>query len=699
MTRTFAFPAGIALVAVAGAVLALGARPERPSLPRREPFRAAPLSHQDCQSCHPRQTAEWRRSVMAYAAHSPLFQALELVIQEQVGRDRDCPEGAGVLRGPGPSGGCREPFTGLPVTGSGGANWCVNCHAPLQNLVLPLPSWDGLGATGRARRSLRDLMTPAALEGIGCLACHAVSGPASPRLGGYQGNPFWTSIASGTRFEMRPEDRRGLFGIANSGYFQDLRTFLAEDGDGPAELVPGGVHRRMSERQRSYLGSSEFCGACHDVRLFGTDVLGAAAGEHFKRLRNGYSEWRAYAERERSLGRRAATCQDCHMSAYPGVCISGGALAADEHGCPDGTRFSPQPPASPLHGLVSTSSNRMERVHSHYFSGVDVPLASEFSAAWISDETLDTAGIPLGARQRRNLLLRSSARLEIGEIGLRGGLLEVPIKVENVGAGHRIPAGFSQERELWLHVRISDRRGRVTYEAGRVDRDDEDLRDKIFVRVTTSAARSDERGRALGLFGADVADGPDLPRWRELRTSKPPSRSFAGRGLVNFQNGFLRCVRCIGVIARDGSCRPGPGQGLTRADRYEDGDYDPDTGACRSNLAGGEALFETYFPVGGLDAGRGVLKAPDAIIDTRSLPPGIPLEYVHELAVDRGAGPFRVEARLMFRAFPPFLIRAFAAYEAEQAALGRRPSGPLIDPSALERIEVVELERAVAEGP
>ena len=147
---------------------------------------------------------------------------------------------------------------------------------------------------------------------------------------------------------------------------------------------------------------------------------------------------------------------------------------------------------------------------------------------------------------------------------------------------------------------------------------------------------TDPRGRPLGVFGADVADGPDVPRW-----SPPPgsgATTFRGRGLVNLQNGFLRCVRCIGVIdARGRLPAAGPGQGRTRADRFADGDYDLDTGACRSNLEGGRALLETYFPVGALDASRGVAKAPDAIVDTRSAPPGVPLTYVYELPIARRA--------------------------------------------------------------
>jgi hypothetical protein len=276
-----------------------------------------------------------------------------------------------------------------------------------------------------------------------------------------------------------------------------------------------------------------------------------------------------------------------------------------------------------------------------------------------------------------------------------GGTLEIPVEIENIGAGHRVPAGFSQEREFWVHLAVRDGDGRVLYEVGRVERGDEDLRDKIFARVTTRADRLDAQGRPEGLFGADVRDGPDHPAW-----SPAPifgGTSFRGRGLVNFQNGFLRCVRCIGVIAPDGSCQPGPGQGLNRADRFEDGDYDIDTGECRSNLSGLNAFLETYFPVGALDASRGLIKGPDAIIDTRSVPPGVPIRYTYELSTGGRRGPFRVEARLLFRAFPPFLIKAFAAYEREQDRRGLRPSGPLVTEEMLGRLEVVELARAEAE--
>jgi hypothetical protein len=244
-------------------------------------------------------------------------------------------------------------------------------------------------------------------------------------------------------------------------------------------------------------------------------------------------------------------------------------------------------------------------------------------------------------------------------------------------------------------VRVSDGEGRVLYEVGNVQEGSEDLSDKRFLGVNTAGDQRDARGRPLGLFGADIADGPDVPRWTsEGRALEPPSPPrFRGQGLINFQNGFLRCVTCIGVVAADGSCQPLPGQERARGDRYADGDYDAESGACRSNLAGEDALFETYFPVGALDASRGILKAPDAIIDTRSLAPQVPHAYTYDLRLPAGARPRRIEARLLFRAFPPFLLRAFIAYERQQEARGQRPNGPLITEAALERLDVAELGR------
>lgn len=697
--------AGLAL-----AVLAMSLVPDGPAPPHhtRAPLVERSTAAGGCATCHTRQSAEWTRSVMAHSVKSPMFQALEMLVEEQVGQSDDCPDGAGILRSVDPGTACRDRVSGLPVTGSGGELWCVNCHAPRVNLSASLPAWNAIDPRSRSREPLRDLLPASTMEGIGCGFCHQVGGPVHPggaRAGRYEGNPTWTSSRTGQVFSMRPEDQRGVFGISNSGYWLD-----------PSQLLGtrvAGVHGAPDVDAVSYLASSRFCGACHDVRLFGTDVLGARKGEHFKRLRNAYSEWRDYAAEERRSGRRPASCQGCHMSRYPGVCAKGAAKAAVpgtrsggvsrstptalRDACPPGTHFRAERPGSRAKGFVATASGRPAPVSPHYFSGVDIPLTPAFGRDLIDEPEIDAAGIPLGARQRRDLLLGAALRFEIDRPGRRGSTLEIPMLIENIGAGHRIPAGFSQERELWVHLEVTDAEGRLVYEVGRVDRPDEDLHDKRFLRVNTSDRLRDGRGRPQGLFGADVADGRDVPRWSP--SPEYGGTRFHGRGLINFQNGFLRCVVCIGRIGFDGSCQPLPGQESARADRYADGSYDIDTGECGSNLSGRNALFETYFPVGALDATRGAVKGPDAIIDTRSLAPRTPVTYTYELPVSGTRAPFRIEAELLFRAFPPYLIRAFADYEARQAARGLRPSGPLITDAALERLDVVELRRVRAVVP
>src|SRR5690606_19673890 len=117
-----------------------------------------------------------------------------------------------------------------------------------------------------------------------------------------------------------------------------------------------------------YLRSSEFCGACHDVRLFGTDSLGVRErGEHFKRLRNAYSEWKAWADAERAAGRQSASCQDCHMSLYPGVCVSKPGAAASPD-CPGGYAFERRAPGERARGMVASSSTEPRSIASHWFT-------------------------------------------------------------------------------------------------------------------------------------------------------------------------------------------------------------------------------------------------------------------------------------------------------------------------------------------
>jgi hypothetical protein len=684
------------VVGAAAALFAFAARSaDRPSKPKIAPV--TPLTDgraEACGSCHTREVAEWSRSAMAFSAKSPLYGGLESLVEEQFAKSNDCPNGAGVLRNAGADA-CVDRRTGIAITGTGGEDWCVNCHSPGVNLgaklAKPMTAWSALGSSA-SREPASELLSDTANEGVSCIACHTSThgaGPANRNGGAYSGNGQWTSPFTGATFFSRPEDNLGKFGIANSAYFLDARAFFRDLVSSKPSALDPIVHRSSTDAAREYRSSSEFCGACHDVRLFGTDAIGVRErGEHFKRLRNAYSEWRAWADAEERSGKKAATCQGCHMSLYPGSCEPGASASktgSQTGDCPSGTHF-----VARAAGEMSTDAE--QPIFSHYFTSVDFPLAPAFPEKFIDDLALDASGTPLGMRARQRMLLKASFDFSIGESTRTAGVIKIPINIENVGAGHRVPAGFSQEREIWVELEVTDARGDLVYEVGKIENAKEDLHDKIFLRVNTSDASRDFLGRPLGVFGADVIDGGDAPNW-----SPNPNAGgsvFAGRGLINFQNGFLRCVRCIGEIDPFGRCNPVGNQSQTRAGKFDDGAYDVDTGECRSNLSGGNEFFETYFPVGALDADRGLLKAPDAIIDTRSAPPDVPLLYTYVLDSNGHPPPYEVHAKLHFRAFPPYLIRAFADYEAQQAAQGKRPNGPQVTTAMLDRLEILDLAEA-----
>jgi hypothetical protein len=275
-------------------------------------------------------------------------------------------------------------------------------------------------------------------------------------------------------------------------------------------------------------------------------------------------------------------------------------------------------------------------------------------------------GIPLSAKKRRDLLLRATFRFELDRPRRSGGALEIPVVVENVGAGHKVPAGFSQEREIWVHLTVRDASGGTVYEVGRVSRGDEDLRDKVFERVNVSDAVTDGKGRPLGMFGADVRDGPDLPLW-----DPPPAL-----GGSRFRAAASSTSRTASSAASAASARSRPTDRAGRCpDRRGSARTASTTATTTSTPASADRTSRASAPSSRptSPSARSTRGAACSRGRTRSstparCPPGVPITYTYELGAGGRPGPFRVEARLLFRAFPPFLVRGFIDYEREQPA-------------------------------
>ncbi len=353
---------------------------------------AAFLPNAECAPCHPRQAAEYAASTMHYATFSPVFNAFEIALGE--------------IHGP-------------PVAGD---VICRGCHAPVGERE---------GLITDDSRHLRDALPSLADQGISCDFCHRVEA-----IGGI----------SNAALEASP-------GATKLGPF--------------ADPVANAFHHSADASER--ISSAAFCGACHDVRLPLPDVV---AGEEVARLENLFTEWRdspwaqadhvqnplrgqpgiAGVHDEARLARgEQVTCQDCHMSLYPERRINQAVDAAAFAGVDPATLTRKAHKLYPAGQAAVAAEDEVpiRRVSTHAFAGASTPLVPFPPAEPRNEESLE----------RRTAMLRAAVTLDLGETPAqaeREGALEVRAWLENVGAGHNVPAGFSQEREVWVELTVVD---------------------------------------------------------------------------------------------------------------------------------------------------------------------------------------------------------------------------------------------------
>ncbi len=221
------------------------------------------------------------------------------------------------------------------------------------------------------------------------------------------------------------------------------------------------------------------------------------------------------------------------------------------------------------------------------------------------DYPLDDGAVRAETRPKREALLRSAATLGIVPNSLKqaDGKLEFAVEVRNTGTGHNLPGGFAFVRQMWLEVTLFDAGGREVATSGKLARASDDLCD------------------------ASIVDDPKSPVLPFLQGC-----TKADAQLVNFQQMLVDEVE----IARDasGAILKGPrGENLlARAPGSEE--------AIIQHLTGG--------PVPRRRAATGELVAP--------LPFGSAATFTYGFAP--GAQVQRVAVRLLFRAVPPYFMRA-----------------------------------------
>lgn len=166
------------------------------------------------------------------------------------------------------------------------------------------------------------------------------------------------------------------------------------------------------------------CGTCHNVShvAFGT------------KLETTYDEWKNSPYNSPDPARTVA-CQDCHMLQRPGIPATG----------------ETRRPANP--GTAVDGGPERDQVFTHFFVGANSGLPKAFN-----DD--DKANM---AVER----LRHSARLSLDTSRIKEG--KCSITVTNTGAGHKLPTGLTDVRQMWLIIKITDEKGRVLLDMGSLD--------------------------------------------------------------------------------------------------------------------------------------------------------------------------------------------------------------------------------------
>ena len=196
-------------------------------------------------------------------------------------------------------------------------------------------------------------------------------------------------------------------GLDNGAYVMDVKSENFPIKRGPRRDAVSPYHATEYSDLHT---RSEFCGACHNVTHPTNNVP----------IERTYDEWYESAYRLNDV-----QCQDCHMKSVSGK----SAMMGPE---------------------------RKDRA-SHHFGSANTTIMQYFNE-------FENA-------ERARELLASAAKIGITRITKKaksGDYIDISVKVENVGAGHKLPTGFPEGREVWVELLITDAKGDKVYHSGEI---------------------------------------------------------------------------------------------------------------------------------------------------------------------------------------------------------------------------------------
>jgi len=183
---------------------------------------------------------------------------------------------------------------------------------------------------------------------------------------------------------------------------------------------------------------SKVCGTCHNVKhvAFGTD------------LETTYTEWEKSPYNDSDPGKRV-NCQDCHMRQRPGIPATG-------------TTDRPDNP-----GAATDYSDERPHIFTHYFVGANSGVTAGFG----NEEKADMA--------RDRLKHAASVSLDLSRVSAG----KVSVTVSNSGAGHSLPTGVGDLRQVWIELTLKDASGKTLFSTGILDQKKELGPDTVLFRT------------------------------------------------------------------------------------------------------------------------------------------------------------------------------------------------------------------------
>jgi len=183
---------------------------------------------------------------------------------------------------------------------------------------------------------------------------------------------------------------------------------------------------------------SEFCGSCHDVKhvAYGTNI------------ETTYTEWKNSPYNDKDPKKRL-DCQGCHMYQRPGIPATGS------------TKRPPNP------GSATDYSVERPHIFTHYFVGGNAYVPALFEGKPNAQMAVER--------------LQNAAQLAIDTTKIHQK--EMQIKVTNTGAGHSIPTGVADLRQVWLEITVTGKDKKAIFKGGMLD--DNGLLDSKAIRFHT----------------------------------------------------------------------------------------------------------------------------------------------------------------------------------------------------------------------